>query len=311
MGRSGTDRFETSKERLSSNEQNVTGTSAKRVFMLSERPGGIAEDHALKRCFEARGVPTKVIDWKAPLSFLDPVDIVLVRTAWDYTTSLTGFLNALTDASRQATLINSIETVMWNVSKRYLLELAAQGIPTIPARFLEASNPSAIEAACRELGGEEFVIKPAVGAGGRGIVRFRRGSTDMACLEHLFASKHGVLVQPFVDSVVTHGEWSLLFFARKLAHAALKTVAPGEYRTQRQYGGNEEKGAPPEDVITAAASGLGHVPGDPLFARVDVVGGPLPMVMEIEAIEPRLYFDVYPAFAEALVCAVEERYGFG
>ena len=45
------------------------------------------------------------------------------------------------------------------------------------------------------------------------------------------------MVQKFMDSIVTEGEWSLIFFGGEFSHAVLKTPSSGDFRVQNDFGG--------------------------------------------------------------------------
>ena len=153
-----------------------------------------------------------------------------------------------------------------------------------------------------------IILKPAVGAGGRNISKINLVDTKNGELLPPFESGHGALVQPFVHEIQECGEWALLFFGTSLVHSVHKSAAANEYRIQRQYGGTERRAAPPPEVVKVARDGLSLMPGNPVFARADVLGLAKPLIVELEAIEPRLYFDAFPQFVEAFISAIRSRF---
>ena len=75
---------------------------------------------------------------------------------------------------------------------------------------------------------------------------------------------------------------------------------------QPQYGGTHAAIEPSAEAIAIATSALAATPGEPLYARVDLVrldGGELALI-ELELIEPALYLDVAPRSADALAAAL-------
>lgn len=100
-----------------------------------------------------------------------------------------------------------------------------------------------------------------------------------------------MLAQPFVKSVTTSGEISLIFFAGEYSHSVLKTPKPGDFRVQEEHGGQIQSFEPDREIIEFAIRTLRSVPGDTLYARVDVVllSNDQPALMEVELIEPSLY----------------------
>ena len=76
-------------------------------------------------------------------------------------------------------------------------------------------------------GAGEFVLKPSVGAGSRGVGRFDAGrpGAHQQAREHarrLHAIGRTVLVQPYLDAVDTAGETALIFFDGVFSHAIRK-----------------------------------------------------------------------------------------
>jgi O-ureido-D-serine cyclo-ligase len=63
--------------------------------------------------------------------------MLLLRSTWDYMSRLEEFLSWAEQASRATTLVNSLPTVRWNIDKHYLGTLAAAGVPVVPTTFLE------------------------------------------------------------------------------------------------------------------------------------------------------------------------------
>ena len=117
------------------------------------------------------------------------------------------------------------------------------------------------------------------------------------------------LVQPYLETVMG-GEVSLFFFGGVFSHAVTKRPAAGDYRVQEMFGGvatshqptaaeRELAGAVLSAAATSAASEL-------LYARVDLLAAAdgHPLLMEVEAIEPFLFFAQAPGAEEALVAAL-------
>ncbi|MDP5041095.1 MAG: hypothetical protein NWQ26_09550, partial [Paraglaciecola sp.] len=67
-----------------------------------------------------------------------------------------------------------------------------------------------------------------------------------------------------------------------------------------------------EAMLTSARHALASLPGDALYARVDLVRyqGEFAL-MEVELIEPSLYFNMDPASPQRFVNAFIECYGVG
>ena len=142
------------------------------------------------------------------------------------------------------------------------------------------------------------MVKPAVGAGSVDASSY--GARDHeAAVEHV-ARLHRVgkvvLVQPFVASVATDGEWPLVFFGGRFSHAASKRVAlpqAGSVDDLFAEETNTDHVASPEQ-IEAAQAAVDHICGTlgtPTYARVDLVRDDAGQycVLEVELVEPSLF----------------------
>jgi len=104
-----------------------------------------------------------------------------------------------------------------------------------------------------------------------------------------------VLVQEVIEEIATEGEWSLVFIDGGYSHAMIKHPAPGDFRVQTELGGSSQSAAAPESLIAAAERIAARIPHPWLFARIDGVSTSRGfMLMEIECIEPHLFFDAAP-----------------
>jgi hypothetical protein len=97
----------------------------------------------------------------------------------------------------------------------------------------------------------------------------------------------------------------MIFFNGKFSHAVVKKPKDGDFRVQRQYGGKYELFTPGNDLLATAEKIIAQVPQQLLYARVDGV-----MIkndfhlMELELIEPDLYFEFDEAIKLRFVDAV-------
>src|SRR5262249_28285108 len=124
------------------------------------------------------------------------------------------FLAWIDRVARAAPLWNPPDVVRANVRKRYLVELAARGVPVVPTTIVERGGTVAIR--------ERTVIKPEVGAASLDTRVFEPGEDPAAHLAQIHA-RCPALVQPYVPSVHDHGERSLIWIDGELTHAIRKT----------------------------------------------------------------------------------------
>jgi len=249
---------------------------------------------------EERGLDARWQVWDDP-----EVDwsqgLVAVRSTWDYEQRRDEFLAW---ARSLPWMLNSPAVFAWNTDKAYLTQLDEAGVPVVPTVVVERHED--LLGAVARFG--HAVVKPCVGAGGRGVVVLD-GSSDK---EPEFGSGPWV-VQPLVESVRTEGETSVFVLGGEVVSQAQKVPALGEIRVHEQYGGSTVA-APVSDeaadlarrTVEAAEALLGETLD---YARVDqmrLADGRL-AVSELEVTEPGLYLEVIPANADAFADLVVTR----
>ena len=249
------------------------------------------------------GFEVEPCPWTDP-GELEAFDLVLPLVVWGYHADPPRW-HALLDrleASGIATL-NPVPLLRWNSDKRYLAELGAAGIATVPTRLVEALDEAALAEARADYG-DILVIKPPVSASADGT--FKLGPDDPLPNE---ARGRTMMVQPFLRSVTDEGEYSVMIFGGRFSHCIVKRPKAGDYRVQPHLGGSEEPIAPPEGAIALAAAALAAAPCEPAYARVDLVrdnDGAL-SVIELELIEPALWLQHAPDGGASFAAAIAER----
>lgn len=221
---------------------------------------------------------------------------VVVRSAWDYHTRLTDFLRWAEHVSDKSTLWNSIEVIEWNTDKRYLSDLAARGIPIVPTTFCDDAD----SLAGLPLDGD-VVVKPTVGAGSNGVVRYRRNPGAAAThARSLLAADLTVMVQPYVTGVDDVGETGLVYVGGTFSHAFRKgaiLAAPVEFEgglmaveTSRPHTATAAERSLGDRVISAVIDALPDVVPGIAYARIDLLPTPDgPVLLEVELTEPSLF----------------------
>lgn len=250
--------------------------------------GYIGSDQLLADKLNAMGYPTTFKYWD---DFRDEGEELLVlRSTWDYTRRLGEFLTFCNSVKDR--LVNSAHVVAWNTNKKYLLELESKGLKTLPMRI--ASSADEVRAAMADLGGDEFVAKPPVGASGKGMLRFRADDVPEIIEPTIIQTLH---------EEIYAGEVSLMYFGGKYAFSVIKIPKAGEMRVQSSYGGKVEAYEPTAKLRKLADQAISLTPEPTAYTRVDVV--PDVGVIELECIEPGLFLDWHDdaatLFAKALI----------
>lgn len=256
---------------------------------------------------EKEGVASRAEAWTDHVDSgvaLSEAPLVLPLVAWGYHRDHARWTAACVAWARDGVrMLNPPGVLSWNSDKAYLGRLAERGVPIPPTIWAEAPTQADVDAAFDRLGAETIVVKPRVSGGAWKTLRLARG-------EPLAGAPEGpALIQPYLPSIETEGETSLLFFDRRFSHAVRKTPVPGEFRIQVQFGGRYESVAPPPQALALAETVLDGIDEDLLYARIDMArggdGGWL--LMEAELIEPDLYLAQAPDGGVAFASAVKER----
>ncbi|MDZ5621905.1 ATP-grasp domain-containing protein [Nocardioides bizhenqiangii] len=261
---------------------------------------------ALADAFEERGIDARWVCWDDPGVDWAAADLVAVRSTWDYHRRLDAFLAWARDVEAVTPVLNGAEVFAWNADKAYLAELA-DAMPVVPTALLDdATLIGGLTASFERWG--TVVVKPRVGAGGRGVVVV--GRLDDWSLFDLAPGPW--VVQPLVESVRTSGETSIYVLDGHAVAQVDKAVAGDEVRVHEMYGGSSRpvpldpgRGQVAEDAVQTVAKRLD---ADLSYARVDLMEWDGAWVVsELELIEPGLYLDVAPEIAGPFADLVAAR----
>jgi hypothetical protein len=280
------------------------------AFLTTEALDGfVTDDDLAHEPLRELGWEVTAVPWSRSGEDWSRFEAVVIRSTWDYHRRLDEFLAVLETIDRSgARLANPLETVRWNVRKTYLRDLEASGLPVVPTLWtLQDMGPGAdnIRRLFDELGTDEIVLKPVVSASAFDTVRLHRGSGDLDAAAALFAGRE-VMAQPFLASIVEEGEYSLFYFDGELSHTILKSPKEEDFRVQEEHGGFIRAADPPPPLPDLGRRIMDALPVQPLYARVDLVrSGPGFVLMELELVEPSLYFRIVPGTAERFARAFD------
>lgn len=261
----------------------------------------------------AAGIDVVPAIWSDPTVDWRRFEAVVLRSTWDYhrhPDEFRAWLDQL-DADGVA-LWNPVPLARWNMDKRYLRDLAARGVRSVPTAWIAEGKGVDLDALMEEHGWTDAVLKPVVAATSYRTERVSRdpGSARASVAERLPALlEHGAaMLQPFVSQVRDEGEWSLMFFAGEYSHAVLKRAAEGDFRVQEEFGGTSQAIEAPGELRESAARVLDAVRHPWLYARVDGVrdaDGDL-LLMELEMLEPLLFLAHHPQAAARFADAIRD-----
>lgn len=249
----------------------------------------------LSAALDAAGISHRLAAWDDPTVDWAASPVTALRSTWNYYRDPEGFRRWLAATAGVTRLLNPEPLIQWNLHKGYLPELAAAGVPVIPTVSLRRGEVLDLQALAGAHGWPEIVIKPAISAGSH--ETHFGPAEDLRDTAARLMAEVDTLIQPFMPSVNTYGERSLIWIEGQLTHSVLK--AP-------RFAGQAESvtGPHPIDerdlaVATQALAGIpAHLPR-PRYARVDLIrdADEQPMLAELELIEPSLFFDLGGAAA--------------
>ncbi|MEU4774520.1 hypothetical protein [Micromonospora sp. NPDC023644] len=302
---------------MTDHHQSTRGEPRVAFVTCAELPDLDPDDRLLLDPLARRGVSAEALDWADPTADWPAYDLAVLRSPWDYALRRDEFVAW---ASRVPALANPADVVRWNTDKRYLAELSAAGVPTVPTSWV-APGESWLPPARGE-----YVVKPAVSAGSRDTGRYdladpRHRELAVAHVRRLSDAGRLAMVQPYLDAVDTAGETALLFLAGPGGPTFSHAIRKGPMLTGPDL---EVTGLYRPEEITArtataqqlavAERALAAVPGGPgrlLYARVDLIPGPdgAPLLVELELTEPSLFLAHADGAADRLADAILARLG--
>ncbi|MBT8099140.1 MAG: hypothetical protein KJO82_05290 [Gammaproteobacteria bacterium] len=279
------------------------------AYLTMTDPGDYVMDYELS--FE----PMATVGWQAvPVEWRDTsvdwndFDAVYVCTPWDYPEHADEFMQLMRSIDKSsALLVNPLPLIRWSLSKEYLRDLENRGAAIVPSLWFDSFDGDALTEAFRTLASDRLVIKPAIGANAKDAFVLERPVDDALSgkLGQLFKNR-AYFLQPFIASIETEGEYSVFCFSGEYSHAILKTPKPGDFRSQEEHGSEIRSVVASPALREASDAVLSLVEPQPVYVRADFVRDADDefLLMELELIEPALYFRMDPTspvrFAKAL-----------
>src|SRR5690606_4903526 len=224
----------------------------------------------LSAALSTAGVTATPTPWTAHIddcAQLEEFPLVLPLLAWGYHLHPERWLRACRawqDAG--VPVANPAGVLAWNTDKRYLQWLAERGVAIPPTTWTDRATRAQVQALFDATGARSLIVKPTVSGGAWKTRRLRRGDA-------LDGAPDGdAMTQPYLPTIETEGETSLLFFGGRLSHAVNKRPVAGDFRIQTQYGGlYTAVPAPPPGALALAEQTLAAIDAPLLYARIDVV----------------------------------------
>lgn len=292
-------------------------------YALTSEVDADRELGTIRRELERRGVACRVIDWLDDSADYTDLDLVVIKSPWDYAARAGQFLDWLACTEALAPVANHPDVVRWNLDKAYLAELTSHGVSVCPTVYCRTLDE--VQAALSDSTGR-VVIKPNVSAASADTGLFEQhdpASQQLAA--HILGLGKLVMIQPAIQSVATIGERSQIYFDGRFVHAIRKgplLALGGGLLGGDQYEEEITSSQAPDDEREVAGAALAVVDQlftergvsgatPPLYARVDIArdAEDRPLLMELELFEPSYFLDLAPGAERLFVDAVMARLG--
>jgi hypothetical protein len=285
----------------------------KKVVLLSmdNTKGFFTYDKLLIEPMKSAGWDAEEISWRNENINWNNYDAVIVRSTWDYQKDYKKFIDVLEKINNSsAHLENNFELMKWNMNKKYLFDLEQDGIRIVDTLWKNTFNFNETQNSFYLFKTKEIIVKPNISANADNT--FRLTEEDLLNrkneLEKIFENRE-FMVQPFMENIVEEGEYSLFFFNGDFSHCVLKKPKENDFRVQEEHGGKFKRVVPTEHQISIGKNIVSKLSSLPLYARTDLVRTIDNdfALMELEAIEPSLYFNMDEESPIKFVKAFEEK----
>ena len=280
-------------------------------------------DDLLNKPLAENGWQTTLVSWRSAKVNWQLFDAIIIRSPWDYQDNAPAFLSVLKEINQaNVPLENSLATVAWNIDKIYLADLSKQGVNIVPTLWQDVFFGKKLADYFEYFDTDQIIIKPRISANADNTFWLKKETclNDYGQLERALHNKN-LMVQPFVESVITEGEFSVFYFDGQYSHAILKTPKDNDFRVQEEHGGHIQAICPEDELLAQAQTTLTTIKNAigemPLYARLDFVRVDKNTkdqefaLMEAELIEPSLYFnmdsDSPKRFADAFANRMKRR----
>ncbi|HLO99417.1 MAG TPA: hypothetical protein VK171_12550, partial [Fimbriimonas sp.] len=235
-----------------------------------------------------RGIPIRLLRWDDPDDMPSPDEIVLIRSTWNYPWHVNEFRDWIRRTSLICQMANPSHILLQNLDKRYLSDL---DVPIVPTEFITRGEEFDLPTEGK------FVLKPTVGAGSFRTKVFESPSEDAVNFANTILIDSDLMIQPFMDSVHTVGEQSLVFIDGEFTHKIIKTP---------RFEGSEEKVSEALPLGTRDLEfgnrTIRALKSQLIYARVDVMELDGEWVLsELELTEPSLFLKQSRPALERLV----------
>lgn len=268
----------------------------------------LKEDRLVKEALEDKGFKVARKSWSDPDFDWSSTKAVIFRTTWDYFDRYEEWKAWLESVSKVTKMVNPYELIQWNMDKHYLCDLQEKGINIPETHYVEIGVVTTLTALFAQKEWNECILKPCISGAARHTYRIDLSNIhEHEPIFQKLIQEEAMMLQPFQKNVVEKGEISLMVMGGQFTHAVLKIAKPGDFRVQDDFGGSVHEYEPTAEEIAFAEKAVAACDPQPHYARVDIIrdNNDELAVIEMEMIEPELWFRLKPEAAKVLAESIQ------
>lgn len=268
----------------------------------------LREDELVINALKEKNLSVVKKDWNDSIFDWETTRSILFRSTWDYFDKFELFKKWFNKTKNKCLMINSTETIEWNIDKHYLLDLQEHQIPIPNSEFIKRGSSIDLSLLMQKKNWNEIVVKPTISGAAKNTYRLKEEEIiQFGPTWEKLIYKEDFIVQEFQNNVITEGEVAMIVIGGKFTHAVLKKAKEGDFRVQDDFGGSIAIYNPSEEMVKLAEKCTRILTPIPSYARVDIIWDNLRKlaVSELELIEPELWFRLNPNAAQKLAQHVD------
>ncbi|MDC2981988.1 hypothetical protein OAZ21_01285 [Bacteroidota bacterium] len=268
----------------------------------------LREDELVINALKEKNLSVVKKDWNDSIFDWETTRSILFRSTWDYFDKFELFKKWFNKTKNKCLMINSTETIEWNIDKHYLLDLQEHQIPIPNSEFIKRGSSIDLLLLMQKKNWNEIVVKPTISGAAKNTYRLKEEEIiQFGPTWEKLIYKEDFIVQEFQNNVITEGEVAMIVIGGKFTHAVLKKAKEGDFRVQDDFGGSIAIYNPSEEMVKLAEKCTRILTPIPSYARVDIIWDNLMdlAVSELELIEPELWFRLNPNAAQKLAHHVD------
>ena len=268
----------------------------------------LREDELVINALKEKNLSVVKKDWNDSIFDWETTRSILFRSTWDYFDKFELFKKWFNKTKNKCLMINSTETIEWNIDKHYLLDLQEHQIPIPNSEFIKRGSSIDLSLLMQKKNWNEIVVKPTISGAAKNTYRLKEEEIiQFVPTWEKLIYKEDFIVQEFQNNVISEGEVAMIVIGGKFTHAVLKKAKEGDFRVQDDFGGSIAIYNPNEEMVKLAEKCTRILTPIPSYARVDIIWDNLRelAVSELELIEPELWFRLNPNAAQKLAQHVD------